>query len=170
MVNFTTEAAVDIMSTTSMSSISTTTPTQGIDDALIDSIINGGSDLVHQGIGIGHETLDKIGDHINKVSNPEDWELGLHQVLLFFLVIGRWMLPRGGIRLESVRATTSLNIVTLVVNNYHSFCWSSLVPVPISSSSSQKQSKTKRIARVHCAYMLSFGLYGRGVSSSLHLC
>ena len=26
------------------------------------------------------------------------WLLGLHQVLLFFLVLGRWMLPRGGIR------------------------------------------------------------------------
>jgi len=29
--------------------------------------------------------------------NPENWLLGLHQVLLFVLVIGRWLLPKGKI-------------------------------------------------------------------------
>ncbi|CBY39217.1 unnamed protein product [Oikopleura dioica] len=44
-----------------------------------------------------------IGDLV--ASNDFDegvWILGLHQVLLFFLVLGRWMLPRGGISREQL--------------------------------------------------------------------
>ena len=58
-------------------------------------------------INIGQDTTKVIGDNLkNNLAYLESlqlestaWVLGLHQVLLFFLVIGRWMLPRGGIRL-----------------------------------------------------------------------
>lgn len=78
--------------------VQTTTAGTDLDDALIDSIINGGSDLLNQGINLGGDTMHKVTEKLSSISNPEDWVLGLHQVLLFFLVIGRWMLPRGGIR------------------------------------------------------------------------
>ena len=57
-------------------------------------------------INIGQDTTKLIGENVKtNLAYLESlqlestaWVLGLHQVLLFFLVIGRWMLPRGGIR------------------------------------------------------------------------
>lgn len=44
-----------------------------------------------------------IGDLVASNNFDEGvWILGLHQVLLFFLVLGRWMLPRGGISREQL--------------------------------------------------------------------
>ena len=64
----------------------------------IDDIINGGADFGDKILNMGGNVIDDATNKLNQISNPEDWVLGLHQVLLFFLVIGRWMLPRGGIR------------------------------------------------------------------------
>jgi len=61
-------------------------------------------------INIGQDTTKLIGENVKtNLAYLESlqlestaWVLGLHQVLLFFLVIGRWMLPRGGISREQL--------------------------------------------------------------------
>ena len=56
---------------------------------------NTGSDIAEA----GSEAIDLVLDSAESLlGNEDNWQLGLHQVLLFFLVIGRWLLPRGGIR------------------------------------------------------------------------
>ena len=53
-------------------------------------------DDVNNALNAGLESTLDIIESLNMANQA--WVLGLHQVLLFFLVIGRWMLPRGGIR------------------------------------------------------------------------
>ena len=98
MMNFT-EPIELVVSTTAMTSSLTTTSTPDNGGGLnIDDIINGGADFGDKILNIGGNVIDDATSKLSQISNPEDWVLGLHQVLLFFLVIGRWMLPRGGIR------------------------------------------------------------------------
>ena len=98
MMNFT-EPIELVVSTTAKTSALTTTSTPDNGGGLnIDDIINGGADFGDKILNIGGNVIDDATSKLSQISNPEDWVLGLHQVLLFFLVIGRWMLPRGGIR------------------------------------------------------------------------
>lgn len=62
---------------------------------LVDASKNVGNDL----LGIGGKLIDNVP---LEAGDEESWLLGLHQVLLFFLVIGRWLLPRGGISREQL--------------------------------------------------------------------
>jgi len=60
---------------------------------------NTGSDIAEK----GSEAIDLVLDSAESLlGNDDNWQLGLHQVLLFFLVIGRWLLPRGGISREQL--------------------------------------------------------------------
>ena len=45
--------------------VQTTTAGTDLDDALIDSIINGGSDLLNQGINLGGDTMHKVTEKLS---------------------------------------------------------------------------------------------------------
>ena len=64
----------------------------------VDRVFDDVNDNIGNFLDLGQELGGKVRNQLEAISNPEDWVLGLHQVLLFFLVLGRWMLPRGGIR------------------------------------------------------------------------
>ncbi|XP_016379204.1 transmembrane protein 26-like isoform X1 [Sinocyclocheilus rhinocerous] len=45
---------------------------------------------------MGNETLKHL-EHMLTSVCPNDWILGLHQVLLILLILGKWLLPLGGV-------------------------------------------------------------------------
>ena len=77
-----------------------------IEDQFADMLFNVKSDVHDVSSEIGNKIKDgtkNLLSSANEIANSlqlahSAWLLGLHQVLLFFLVLGRWMLPRGGIR------------------------------------------------------------------------
>ena len=99
MMNFTEPIELVVSTTALTTTVMTTKSTPDSGGGInIDDIINGGADFGDKILNMGGNVIDDATNKLNQISNPEDWVLGLHQVLLFFLVIGRWMLPRGGIR------------------------------------------------------------------------
>ena len=104
-----TEIDTTAIASTAMTTTTTqvTTPTtiasvvhrDGLGDPILNLLLNGGGVVV----GDIKNTLSNVNQNIQAsledIAGANDvWTLGLHQVLLFFLVIGRWLLPRGGIR------------------------------------------------------------------------
>ena len=55
------------------------------------------TNILEKGLKVGANLVDKT-QKMFEVTDDIDsgqWLLGMHQALLFFLVIGRWLLPRG---------------------------------------------------------------------------